>query len=144
MARKGFKAKEHIKELNALKAQFVKVSEGLSESEFRQGLKSCGIPSGIIFWRELLRVGLITKVGPDKFQFSDKKPIHYAALNEVYNIFRLKVSNWCNKTRKNLKIASFVKNQATQEAIKLLTSHGFIVFSPTHVKGEEDIVYKKL
>lgn len=108
---KVFNAKEHIQGLNLLKQKF----STFDSATIRAGFKFYGIPSGMMFWQEIINSKIVTRIGTDLYQFTSQNPIHYSILETVYNKYTTKVNRY-NK-----------KDTEIQRAINLLKESGYII-----------------
>lgn len=108
---KVFDAKEHIQGLNLLKQKF----STFDSATIRAGFKFYGIPSGMMFWQEVINFKLVTRIGIDLYQFTSQNPIHYTTLKIIYDRYANKVNQY-NK-----------KDTEIQRAIKLLKESGYTI-----------------
>lgn len=106
-----FNAKEHIQGLNLLKQKF----STFDSATIRAGFKLYGIPSGMMFWQEVINSKLVTRIGKDLYQFTTENPIHYTTLSIIYNKYASKINQY-NK-----------KDTEIQKAIALLKESGYII-----------------
>ena len=79
---KKFDAEAHIVGLNTLRYQLAKTP--FTSDTIREGFKSCGIPSNLVFWKVFSHSGLVKQIGDDLYCFNNpNKPIHFHKLNEI-------------------------------------------------------------
>ena len=137
-------AKEIMRGVNEFRNSLIKRNGVFSKDEFLKGLKDLGLPSNVHFWSALRtckcsEIGgpLITKVGQDKFVFTDpKKPIFWGDLQAVYNSYKSLLEKY-KKTQKQKKTAVKEESKALSDeiakAIELLKSNGFEVLAPVAI-----------
>jgi len=131
--RKPFKAKDHIVELNKFRINLA--GNTLTEDQFRNELRRCGVLCNNDFWSVLKHSGLI-RYRNGRFSFSaPQKPIHYTTLQEVYTIYISQRRNYLQK-RRNKELTDI---KEIQNAIKLLKEYNFEVIFPS-----VNIFYTKL
>lgn len=136
---KPFKAKEHIKMLNMLKTQTLEQSLLLTDRDFKDSLKECGIPSNNLFWIEFKRSGLIQEVGVNVFQWNDPNlPIHFRTLQNIYEKYRTRINKYQSTYKEKKILGTVFKREDIKKAINLLKENGFEIFAP---KGN---LYQKL
>ena len=84
---KKFDAEAHIVGLNTLRYQLAKTP--FTRDTIREGFKSCGIPSNLLFWSVFFNSGLIQQIGEDLYCFNDPtKPIHFLKLDRIYREYQ--------------------------------------------------------
>lgn len=123
---KKFDAEAHIVALNTLRYQLAKTP--FTSNIIREGFKSCGIPSNLVFWTVFCNSGLVKQIGDDLYCFnSPNKPIHFHKLGRIYREYKNKVNtyhnNWYDKKRRK----DILKRPDIQAAIKLLRENGMDV-----------------
>lgn len=125
MARK-FDAEAHIVDLNTLRCQLAKIP--FTSDTIRDGLKSCGIPSNLLFWSVFSNSGLIKQIGEDLYCFNDPaKPIHFLKLDKIYKEYQRRVNMYHNKYHDKKKRKDVFKRSDIRAAIKLLNDNGLDV-----------------
>ena len=123
---KKFDAEAHIVGLNTLRYQLAKTP--FTRDTIREGFKSCGIPSNLLFWSVFYNSGLIQQIGEDLYCFNDPtKPIHFLKLDRIYREYKEKVSMYHNKWYDKKRRKDIFKRPDIQAAIKLLNDNGLDV-----------------
>ena len=136
---KPFKAKEHIKMLNMLKTQTLEQSLLLTDRDFKEALKECGIPSNDLFWIEFKRSGLIQEVSANVFQWNGPNlPIHFKILQNIYEKYRTRLVKYQTTYKEKKALGITFKREDIKKAINLLKENGFEIYAP---KGN---LYQKL
>lgn len=138
MGLKAFEAIAHIGELNELKQGILHGKAPISERDFRAGLKSCGIPSNIVFWSEFKNSGLIVKVEGNMFVWKNRQPIHHKMLQSIYSRYQDRMNMYAKTYKGKQEELRVAKDKEIDNAINLLKSEGFVILTPH--KG----LYKKL
>lgn len=124
----GFKALDHIKQLNSFKRAVIKGQAPISSKELKEGLKGCGIPSCYSFIAEFVNSELMTRVEGNLYVWSDARPIHHALLQDIYIRYQKKRNTYMKnymKTYRNPK----GDEKEIKRAINLLKEKGYIVLS---------------
>lgn len=135
----AFRAIEHIKQLNMLKKDMVRVGVPVSSEDFRAAFKTCGIPSNAMFWVEFRNSGLLTRVEGHLFVWTNAvSPIHHQQLQSIYNTYQRKVNRNYDTYREKKKRQELLKSKEIEDAVNLLKENGFEIFAP---KGN---LYQKL
>ena len=136
---KPFKAKEHIKMLNMLKTQTLEQSLLLTDRDFKDSLKECGIPSNNLFWIEFKKSGLIREVEANVFQWNNaSSPIHFKILQDIYKRYHARMVKYQSSYKEKKMLHDVCKRKNIKEAIDLLKENGFEIYAP---KGN---LYQKL
>ena len=136
---KPFKAKEHIKMLNMLKTQTLEQSLLLTDRDFKDSLKECGIPSNNLFWIEFKKSGLIREVEANVFQWNNaSSPIHFKTLQDIYKRYHARMVKYQSSYKEKKMLHDVCKRKNIKEAIDLLKENGFEIYAP---KGN---LYQKL
>lgn len=131
--RPKFNAVNCIMQLNQVRIELS--TNSISEKDFREFLKICGIPSNSMFWNEFRKSNLIEKDENGNYSWvNPSKPIHYKELEKIYNGYKHTFDRYYgNYQKKKAK-----KEEEIYKAINLLKEHGFIVLQ------QEDNTYVKL
>ena len=111
-----FSAVAHIKDLNELKTNMA--NGFLNSEEFRLKLKSCGLPSNVLFWTFFKSSGIIRRIGNNSYVWVDESPIHYTVLQSIYREYQKKVNHYA-KTRQE-KVKRCEDSTRIKKAISLL------------------------
>ena len=136
---KPFKAKEHIKMLNILKSQTLEQQLLLTDRDFKDSLKECGIPSNNLFWIEFKKSGLIREVEANVFQWNNaSSPIHFKTLQDIYKRYHARMVKYQSSYKEKKMLHDVCKRKNIKEAIDLLKENGFEIYAP---KGN---LYQKL
>lgn len=99
-------------------------THSMSEQEFKNFFKVCGIPSNSLFWSKFEKSGLIQKVDDNSYIWTNpKRPIHYQELNNIYQEYK----DTFDKYYQTYQEKKSQKTNAIQEAINLLKENGFII-----------------
>ena len=139
MRKNAFVAMNHIVALNEFKKHSIQSGDlPLSEENFRNALKSCGIPSNSLFFLEFKSSGLLVRVEGNMWAWKSKLPIHHQTLQRIYVQYQKKVNGYASAHYARKKKEEAFKSKEIEEAVNLLKSNGFEVFAP---KGN---LYQKL
>lgn len=139
MRKNAFVALNHIVSLNKFRANSIKHGDlPLSEGDFRNAFKACGIPSNALFFLEFRRAGLLVRVERDMYAWQNNRPIHHQILQNIYAKYQKRVNEYSNARYTRKKREKVLKGKEIEEAINLLKNNGFEVFAP---KGD---LYQKL
>lgn len=122
-----FSAIAHIKDLNELKTNMA--NSFLNSEEFRLKLKSCGLPSNVLFWTFFKSSGIIRRIGNNSYVWVDESPIHYTVLQAIYREYQKKVNHYA-KTRQE-KVKRCEDSTRIKKAISLLKEYGYKIWE-TH------------
>ena len=122
-----------------LKVQTLEQQLLLTDRDFRDSLKECGIPSNNLFWIEFKKSGLIREVEANVFQWSNtSSPIHFKTLQDIYKRYHARMVKYQSNYKEKKAYHSIYKREDIKEAIDLLKDNGFEIFAP---KGN---LYQKL
>lgn len=139
MRKNAFVALNHIVPLNEFRANSIKHEDlPLSEEDFRNAFKACGIPSNALFFLEFRRAGLLVRVEGDMYAWKNNLPIHHQTLQGIYTRYQKKVNEYSNARYARKKREKALKSKEIEDAINLLKENGFEVLAP---KGN---LYQKL
>lgn len=102
----------------------------INELDLKSGLKSCGLPSNVLFIMELRRCGILRRI--DKgYQWTNNSPIHFRVLDVIYAQYHKKVMSYYHVKIQKIKSFKELEEKRVKEAAKFLKSKGFILFAPT-------------
>lgn len=139
MRKNAFVAINHIATLNEFRKHSIQSGDlPLSEEDFRNTFKACGIPSNPLFFSEFRSSGLLVRVEGNMWAWKNKLPIHHQTLQDIYVRYQKKANGYANARYARKKREEVLKSKEIEEAVNLLKSNGFEVFAPH--KG----LYKKL
>ena len=139
MRKNAFVALNHIVPLNEFRANSIEHGDlPLSEEDFRNAFKVCGIPSNALFFLEFKNSGLLVRVEGDRYTWKNDRPIHHLVLRNIYVKYQRKVNAYASARYSRKKREEVLKSKEIEEAIDLLKKNGFEIFAP------HQGLYKKL
>lgn len=124
----GFKALDHIKQLNSFKRAVIKGRAPISSKELKEGLKGCGIPSCHSFIAEFVNSELMAKVEGNLYVWNDARPIHHALLQDIYIRYQKKRNAYMKKYMRTYKNPKGEEKEINC-AINLLKEKGYVILS---------------
>lgn len=127
MRKNAFQALDHIKSLNDFKSSS---NHPLSEEEFRNAFRECGIPSSALFFFEFKNSGVLVKTEKNTYVWRDKKPIHYSFLQKVYCKYQSRRNDYYQKWFNRKKDQEELHCPEIDNAIRILKEKGFVILAP--------------
>lgn len=131
MRKNAFIAINHIAAFNEFRKHSIRSGDlPLSEEDFRNAFKACGIPSNSLFFSEFRSSGLLVRVEGNMWAWKNKLPIHYQTLQGIYVRYQKKVNGYANAHYARKKREEMLKSKEIEEAVNLLKRNGFEIFAP--------------